>query len=307
MTTRCPHCGTVFKVVPDQLRVRDGLVRCGECSTVFDGRACLVAHIPQGVDQGRVPPEPPVPDTPAAPAVLRGRAMISAGRSGSDDGHDDDLDLDDEPIALSGATNSADRSMADEDPPRFYSDPHPHRASPAFLDADRQAHRSFMRRLWGYACLVGLVVLAAQLTFVYRAVIADMVPELRPVLDRLCKPIKCEVGYVRHIDKILITASTLQPPVGQASASEQGASRTLILRATLRNTYSKPQPWPALRLDLRDLSDTVVIRKVLLPESYLPKTVIQKPFGAGAEVHVEIPINVDGVGVNGFDLHKFFP
>ncbi|EFF72917.1 zinc-ribbon domain-containing protein, partial [Achromobacter piechaudii] len=42
LTTRCPQCGTTFKVVPDQLRVRNGLVRCGACSTVFDGRACLL-------------------------------------------------------------------------------------------------------------------------------------------------------------------------------------------------------------------------------------------------------------------------
>ena len=50
LTTRCPHCGTAFKVVPDQLRIRNGLVRCGACSTVFDGRASLVqpADVPGG-------------------------------------------------------------------------------------------------------------------------------------------------------------------------------------------------------------------------------------------------------------------
>ncbi|MCD0504671.1 MJ0042-type zinc finger domain-containing protein, partial [Bordetella petrii] len=63
MTTRCPHCGTAFKVVPDQLRVRNGLVRCGTCGTVFDGRACLVAQIPQGLVR------PPVPGPVAPPAM----------------------------------------------------------------------------------------------------------------------------------------------------------------------------------------------------------------------------------------------
>ncbi len=56
MTTRCPQCGTAFKVVPDQLRVRNGLVRCGACSTVFDGRACLVAQIPQAAPPGLAMP-----------------------------------------------------------------------------------------------------------------------------------------------------------------------------------------------------------------------------------------------------------
>ncbi|ARU05928.1 hypothetical protein CCO03_15740 [Comamonas serinivorans] len=34
--TRCPSCETLFKVVPDQLRLSQGWVRCGSCGTVFD-------------------------------------------------------------------------------------------------------------------------------------------------------------------------------------------------------------------------------------------------------------------------------
>ncbi|MBD0871878.1 zinc-ribbon domain-containing protein, partial [Achromobacter xylosoxidans] len=65
LTTRCPQCGTTFKVVPDQLRVRNGLVRCGACSTVFDGRACLLPAA--GAAPQAVPPAaPPMPVTPAA-------------------------------------------------------------------------------------------------------------------------------------------------------------------------------------------------------------------------------------------------
>lgn len=36
LATRCTACGTTFRVVPDQLRVSDGWVRCGRCDTVFD-------------------------------------------------------------------------------------------------------------------------------------------------------------------------------------------------------------------------------------------------------------------------------
>ncbi|MEZ5707015.1 MAG: zinc-ribbon domain-containing protein [Burkholderiaceae bacterium] len=32
-TTRCPACGTMFRVVPDQLKISDGWVR-GHCSDV---------------------------------------------------------------------------------------------------------------------------------------------------------------------------------------------------------------------------------------------------------------------------------
>ncbi|VVD73561.1 hypothetical protein PEP31012_00740 [Pandoraea eparura] len=41
LATRCPHCHTVFRVVADQLKLRDGLVRCGTCREVFDGQAYL--------------------------------------------------------------------------------------------------------------------------------------------------------------------------------------------------------------------------------------------------------------------------
>lgn len=41
MITGCPACGTLFRVVPDQLRISDGWVRCGHCAEVFDATAHL--------------------------------------------------------------------------------------------------------------------------------------------------------------------------------------------------------------------------------------------------------------------------
>lgn len=36
LASRCPSCGTVFRVVRDQLLVSEGWVRCGRCNGVFD-------------------------------------------------------------------------------------------------------------------------------------------------------------------------------------------------------------------------------------------------------------------------------
>jgi len=41
LATRCPVCGTAFRVQREQLAARGGRVRCGKCSTVFDGVAAL--------------------------------------------------------------------------------------------------------------------------------------------------------------------------------------------------------------------------------------------------------------------------
>jgi len=42
LTTRCPACQTAFKVVPDQLRIAAGWVRCGQCHEVFDATAHML-------------------------------------------------------------------------------------------------------------------------------------------------------------------------------------------------------------------------------------------------------------------------
>lgn len=44
LVTRCPACGTAFRVQPGQLSARGGKVRCGKCRAVFDGVAGLVEH-----------------------------------------------------------------------------------------------------------------------------------------------------------------------------------------------------------------------------------------------------------------------
>ncbi len=44
LATRCPACGTAFRVVSDQLRVSSGWVRCGRCSSSFDALEHLFRH-----------------------------------------------------------------------------------------------------------------------------------------------------------------------------------------------------------------------------------------------------------------------
>jgi len=44
LITRCPSCETLFKVVPDQLRISDGWVRCGQCEEVFDASRHLLSE-----------------------------------------------------------------------------------------------------------------------------------------------------------------------------------------------------------------------------------------------------------------------
>lgn len=177
-------------------------------------------------------------------------------------------------------------------------------APPVFMDEQLQRRLALYRKLWIYGCLLGIVVLGLQWVYVYRTTIATAVPALRPVLETACAQLGCQVPYARRIERISITASSLQPPSG-AAGMDEGRSR-LVLNLTLRNRYDKPQPWPALVVELTDLSDTVVVRKVLLPENYLPAAT-SGPFPAGGELGVSVPMKVAGVQVNGYQLDKFFP
>lgn len=45
LNTRCPACDTVFKVVPDQLKVSSGWVRCGRCAEVFDAATHMLSAV----------------------------------------------------------------------------------------------------------------------------------------------------------------------------------------------------------------------------------------------------------------------
>lgn len=51
--TRCPACGTVFRVTAEQLRLRAGMVRCGQCQHVFNAfehwQDCTPESLPEAL------------------------------------------------------------------------------------------------------------------------------------------------------------------------------------------------------------------------------------------------------------------
>lgn len=60
LITQCPACATMFRVVPDQLRISEGWVRCGQCDEVFDANAHMQsqdAPVVVSAPEVRLPPE----------------------------------------------------------------------------------------------------------------------------------------------------------------------------------------------------------------------------------------------------------
>lgn len=68
MLTRCPHCRTAFRVKPEQLKVRQGRVRCGACQAVFNAV--------ENLEEAPSPVAAPATVTAAAAAVPAGHVSV---------------------------------------------------------------------------------------------------------------------------------------------------------------------------------------------------------------------------------------
>lgn len=81
LATKCPQCGALFRVVADQLKLRGGLVRCGQCRAVFDAIGSLTYVDEVALAQSRTvtaltrPASPPTPP-PAASTTTANRQAL---------------------------------------------------------------------------------------------------------------------------------------------------------------------------------------------------------------------------------------
>jgi len=286
MLTRCPSCETTFRVTPDQLKARQGRVRCGECRAVFNALDTLVdatpaaasAEIARHDDRAALVPESTAVDThqlplpePAAP--------------------DDDL-----PAAASDASPPAE------------SDSEPDTATPVEVEvpADDSAdfepmlHELPQRRRWPWALgsLLVLCVLMTQAALHFRTEIAVLHPEVKSLLESACVAMGCELRLPRKAEFVSIEASDLHPD----------ADAKLTLTATLKNRAPFVQEYPHLEISLTDTADQPLARRVLAPADYLPpKTVVSAGFPANGDLALTLGIEATGIAAVGYRLYLFYP
>lgn len=87
MLTRCPYCSTTFRVTPEQLKVRQGQVRCGQCRRVFDALRALDENVAKAAPASR-------PAEVAREEVLSW-TMVQPAPPGADDAYH-------EPVTITG-------------------------------------------------------------------------------------------------------------------------------------------------------------------------------------------------------------
>lgn len=294
MLTRCPHCHTTFRVTSEQLKVRQGRVRCGACSEVFDALESLADEVAvivaaQTAPEIQADAEPLQKDLPV--------------ETGAEVEPDDPLEpgFGPEP-ELPADTPPETESLPPQDGGHFPAttpdEPPPDEAAlPAAWDSVAETPPPH-RWPWATGLLAMLLLAAGQLAFIYRIELAVLSPELRPLLVAGCKAVGCSVPWPRRPELLGIESSDLEPAGGNR----------LLLTATLKNHAPFVQEHPHLELTLTDTQDDALLRKVLPPADWLPAgQPVSAGFAADGELAVRLLLEVPGVPAVGYRLYLFYP
>lgn len=210
MVTSCPSCATTFRVSQEELKVRQGRVRCGKCSDVFDGFKTLASL-----------PDVPTPEFPEFPPERRAIPYDSRAVS-SEPSPQATLDI--EPAgSLASARESAAKASLDR----------------ATADLRR-------RRLWMVAIAVLAVAIVLQLAYLLRAQLTAAVPGLRPAFERICGWTGCTIAAPKRTDVLAIEASDLLADPARASvivltATLRNRGNSVVAHPALELTLTNAQ------------------------------------------------------------------
>lgn len=329
-TTRCPACGTTFRIVADQLKISEGWVRCGHCADVFDATLYLEPWVPDA-------PAPAAPELPTEPAVPQAELTAAS------DPHEDELvtrppallpdDVQEPPqedadfstelqrfaAAKAAAEAAAAAAVADKAPRQVPTSKTPSGSVP-LTDPDAAAddarvelpavpgfvRQAQQRAFWqspGVRAGLFLVVvllgalLAGQWALHERDRLAAWEPRLLPLLQQVCAPLGCTVGPVRNIDAILIDSSALVRRLGDFHSFD----------LVLKNTADIALALPALELSLTDTRDQVISRRVFLPEEW-PDAPAVMPAQSSLNVSFRLALSVgEATPMAGYRALVFYP
>lgn len=288
LATRCTACGTVFRVVQDQLRVSGGWVRCGRCGEVFNAVESLVDL--------EAPPEA-APPSPHGARVMEELARVSGTASTEPESEPPP------PVPAPAPAQPAHEAPQEpEGPPatdlRAVPDPAPPAVAPGFVrQAERAARwrRPSVRAALAVLALVLAGLLGLQVHRSHHDWIAARWPATTPWLERLCARTGCIVEPPRRIEGLAVESSGLV---------RAGTSGTFRLSVSLRNRDRLALRVPALDLTLTDAQGRVVARRVLLPgELGADVTSV----AGGAELGLSATLRTRDLPVVGYTIEIFYP
>lgn len=253
----CPECATRFRVVPGQLTVADGRVRCGACLAVFRATERLepIELAGQGGGAGQTPGT-----TEELARSHRHRSVLNAQAP--------------LPAAAEAWPESPPRTA-----PMAFDLPVP----PTLEVASATPRR---RWPWLLTALLGLLLAGVQIAY-WRFDEHALDPRWRPYYAATCDWIGCTLPELREPESIRSRRLSIRPHPERADA--------LLLEAVIENQADFPQPYPAIELQFADIRGRPLAARRFLPEEYLRGEVAPgSPMPVGRPVRIALAIESPG-------------
>lgn len=333
MFTVCPKCVLTLVVTAADLRVAQGYVRCGRCLNVFNALGRLSEERPTGAapePQGAAPEESPQPASPDPVAAQSpGSPDIVAADSLAEDTGEIEVELDAESVLVTdvrapaapdpGASPSAPGEIAvteAEAPPTFVAPlpAEPESSSPAVAavapdtpesqetnTAPKPPEDAFelatQRPRAGLAWTLGAgalaILLALQVVNHYRDALAAN-PALTGPLDAVYSALGVKLAPRWNIHAY---------DVRQFGAAVTGTAGEIVVRASVKNSGSRAQPLPLLRVTLQDRFGNRIAARDVPPSDYLPTSgALSSLLPAGGRVDATMEFVDPGSQAVGFEI-----
>jgi predicted Zn finger-like uncharacterized protein len=289
LKTRCPACDTVFKIVPDQLKVSSGWVRCGRCAEVFDAASHAVAS-----DTATVWPQVSTPAVEASPQVtINDHSTLSTPEN----------------IAAKITNTEAieNSSFKNEKNKEVQIDKTETDLSFVRL-ANNKAfwQRSAVIRSLRAASVGLLVLFFFQTVFNQRNYLAASFPTFKTSFETLCQSVGCAIEPFKNIDAFKIDSSSFQKSQPTPADAVQGDN--FALKLAIKNDTELAVAMPAVELTLTDANDKPVLRRVLLTKElgFSGDTLAANGDWTGAIALIVTP-NLTKAAITGYRVLLFYP
>ena len=329
--TCCPSCHTVFRVTSEHLAAREGQVRCGVCSQVFNAYDYLTPEHPTSVDEVAASPEatpeatpevvPEAPqetfvDTEAARVLDWSMFKFHEEPAISTAPVNPPPEIVPEPEALPAPAEikpEAAPSVLDWDavpepiaatrvtPSKPESEPAPAPAAEIAPSVAELARKQHHRTVWlGIASGVLALMLALQAVYFWRTTLAARLPVIQPWLAQACDALGCGVGLPQDDNAISVSSSDL--------LSDPAHPATIHVNLLIANQAGYVEAYPHIELTLTDTQNAIVARRIFTPKEYLPSPAKRAAgIAAGTEASVDLTLNVGTLAAAGYRVLVFYP
>lgn len=115
-------------------------------------------------------------------------------------------------------------------------------------------------RWWALGALALLLGLVAQVGYGEREFLRTD-PRTRPLLERYCERLGCEVALPGAVDQIALVSREIRP--------HPTVENALLITATIQNRAAFAQAYPQVGIALSDLENKVIAERFFSPRNYL--------------------------------------